>query len=1350
MKSFFTKLGVLLVAASFVAVGCHDYAEDIREVNDKLEASVSEINVSTDALESEIEGLASQHAADKAAAEKALADLKTALQGEIDSDVAAAKEALELAYKAADQLVTSGYQNADAALKAELLQAVNDANAAATEALNSLDAAYKAADVALAEAYKAADVEINKSIAALQGSMSTEIARVEGLISEVSAKVTFFEAAYKNADEILDGKIAALAADLKALDEAYKAADANIEAAYKAADKGLQASIDANSNAIAKLEIAVGELQDSTAKNAAAIEALAAVLEAKAIELQGQIDVNKAGVATNAADIDLLEAADVVLQANIDAAKAAAEKALSDYAAAAADLFATQQAVSELETNLSDLIKANADAIVAEKDARVAAVAAVEKALAETQAALEKADSLNKAELEAKIKKVMDDLTSTINSTKTDLQGKIDAEKSARETAVSTINGQISALDLRIQALENLNIKDRLAAVESLADSSQKTIVELVAAVANLEMIYDKVWSRIQSIVFVPKYADGKATINYASVYDGQRLLENVDYRSVLTYKVCPDTLAEALAKAKESLSFDVLDVKTRGNSSAVINIVEAVGNNEDGTLTLTVEPRGLAKDFYKNSNNMSHSAALIVDNGNDFISSEYTNFYPTCAEKVYFSLYSSSNVDIRGKLTDAAPVESITYSNDSTTVDILKNHYVGFYTEKDPQVKTLDQMQEAGYALEYAPAEVYYHYYLMDIDIDEIITEVTKDDVPYFNAALENGLVTVGLKSDLPTTSVGAAINPVYKYDIYGVDVEAGSIVQIVKEQRVFNLGAQTVNWTYLLDAVHDAYLFANPGASATYTRKFQIPASQIKLDNVLNEKYSDVIASTLKSLTVNGNASTAAVFGYDETTGNATLQFDGFEWGEEYNVVAKYDTGSAVVKVLFSFNTVDRGRDPITITTAPTVSTTEKPLIYVKDMKITPSTYVYSFGDQLYDALGSNIAGIEKADYLADNFNNAEHAHVGVLNTLYDNSKTPAVKLKDDEGSDNWKTRIQFIYGNDESGNPIYDFTFGYYYNSFVGTGNFIYTDVKYVKEFYTWYGQKFTIEHVLDIDLPKFNFLHTSYFVSANADNSGYYSKVAGAYSPDIASADVESFSVVDIEMDKAFYVVNDKNEIIPVSQFPEYGITTEFSLEGTFDGVNITNNTLSYYSAIESVPVHGRLFISNSNGIGRVEIPTSFGEGGKYANYIVKKYDPIGSLTVTQDIVPFDVLDKKVYEVNPLEYFVLKDSRNEVEYYDLIVDGAFLVGVSGEKDGYVGDVTAIYDLKVNYSEVTIPAEYVNILSFKDGILRLDNTAQLRLFEDLDIPVTLNISNTWGSRRKTVTIRFKKNYFGEPVTE
>lgn len=1479
MKSLFSKLSVLLLAAGFAVVGCQDFAEDIRQVEEKLDQNTGELTLSTDNLEKEIDALEAQQKADKEAADKALASLKATLQGEIDADVQAASNALTAAFATAEAALRADFAAADAQQKEDLVKQINDAKAAATAAITNLEAAYIKADNDIKAAYAAEDVKLNNSILALQGQLEAKVAELNGKLTNLETKIDAVESACEKANEATKAE---LNAKLDKLESDYKAADAQqkedllkeinkvqaalteaderltkavgdlatelatakaaleadikaVEAAFKAADAELQKQITENAELIADLQEADINLQAAIDKNAddikaeadaraKALEALTNKHIADVADLQGQIDVNEAAIdaekkarealegefdqhvidaakaladakaelekkdaelqaaidknaadivdlqgevvklqgradaleawqaeaklalanhegriAQNEADIKLLEAADVALQKNIDAAIEKAENELAAFEQLVADTYATKKELNDglnnLEIKLTDAINAVDDKVGVLTKKVNDYITATNKTLAELIQAdidINNLIATTKTELEEAIKDgddavlaalatAKEELNNALADAKDKLEGLIEDEEEARKAAITALE---TALNTKIDGVQTQVTANAtaLAALETRVKTAEDNITSLATRLGVVEGQVNDLLARIQKMVYLPDYSDGKVTIEYAKI--GTTVIES---RSELKYKVYPAAAAKDVADAAEYLKFDVVGVKTRAGNPA-LNIVSAVADDK-GVITFTVEPRDLADAFYAGTE--SYSAALVLENGNDSYSTEYANLLATTTpETITVDLYNSAKEVISAKVTDAAPVQEIAYLNDQVVKTILPGHYVGFTV--GTEILTVDKMVEAGYDVEVPAAVVSYDYYTMNDDnsINTASDEATAGK--YFAPSIVDGVVNVSLAANNATLAVGFGINPTYTYSLYGSTLEAGSIVQIVKETRTFTLAAKTATWDYALDAAADAYNYNNTLPSATYNRTFTVPASEITIDNVLSQSYADVVASAPIKVFVNQvdvTGSSPVVFGVDGE--NATVTYTDFAWGTTYEIEAKYDTGATIVSIFFTFNTVDRKREPIIVETDPTVSTTEKPLVYKKDMVIAQGTYNVPFGEKLFEELeaAGNIAGIEKEAYLTDVFNNSK-PYYEILNSFYNNAVDPVAFLKNDAGADTWSTRL-VIDG------ATCEFTFGYSYKSFTE----VITNLKYVREFTTWYGQKFVLEHVLTIDLPKYDFAHTSYYVKANADNTGWYSKVMGQYTPSITATNVSAFSVANVDMDMAFNVVDKTTAtptIIPAAELATYGLVTEFELESTIPGITIVDNEISYLSPEAQIGATGKLCIENTDG-SRLYLPTSFDD--TYANYVVKKYDPIGALTVTEN-PEVDVVDAKVYNINVLEFYKLMDNRNETPVWDLIVDGAFLNG--NGTNGYDGLVTTIYGLSVDYAAVTVPAEYAGVITFDGaGTLSFDNSGQLTLFEDVIIPVTLKINYTWGSREGTINVKFKKNF-------
>ena len=886
MKSFFSKLSVLLFIAGFVAVGCQDYAEDIRELNDKVDKNMADVTVSTDALDDVIEDLQAQQAADKAAAENALAALETKLNGTNDA-FAEAKKALEDAYKAADELVVLGYQNADATLLNELNQKFNQAMSAVDAAKSELTSAYKDADKAIEDAYKAADVEINKAIAALDTKLQTEVARVENIANTVDAKFKGFEEAYKSADAALDKKIVDLRTELLDADGLLQIAIMTVDAAYREADEAINARIDAVELLIADLQQADKDLQQAIDKNAEDIAAeaearlnaikaltdvhnqdkvdlLAAIaensaaitaeetarkeaddklqdnidaanaaleaaktalqqaidtnadnidaLEARVDALESwktaaeqQIDANKANIAKLETDLGILDAAykaaDELLQKSIDDTNAA----LDAFKKTVEDTYATKEAltnlentvttevnklntkIDDLETSLTALITANATAIINETNARIAAVKGVEDALAAAKKTLEDADSANKAELEGKITAAKQELLTSIDTAKQELQNAINDEKDAREAAITTVNGLISDLGLEVEALKNTfdGLDTRLTTLETWKTTAEQQIDDLAKAhgvlvgrVDKLEVLVDSLFNQIQSVVYKPTHANGKARIDYAKL-EGAFLEGN----SVITYKVYPKNLVETIVDAfKENLltlEYEVESV-TKAGDPASLTVVSVEKGTKDGDLAVTVKAANLGEDFYNDLT--SYSAALVLNYGAENFSTEYTNLVPAGTPTTYtFDLY----------VGDAA------YTPEHQEVE---------YPATNPAKWTKTVLQGLNVKFsdgtnKYSPEQFFAIYPLAEALYEVGKPVPTNTDNLFIPGEDENGYVTAYLdETKVASTNVTKTFEVVYPFTFNGTTKSANGTIEIVGFPWTMQLDKNDAGVTYPL----------------------------------------------------------------------------------------------------------------------------------------------------------------------------------------------------------------------------------------------------------------------------------------------------------------------------------------------------------------------------------------------------------------------------------------------------------------------------------------------------------------------------------------------------------------------
>ena len=353
MKSFISKLSVLLFAAMFAVVGCQDYAEDIRQLNNKHNEDLSGINALIAELQSEIADL------EKIAATHATKDELNALKEQLQGDIAAAKKAIEDAYKAADQALAQAHAADIQALQAELL---------------------------------AAKTQIETAIQGLQ----TTITNLNALITEVDqdlealtkyvqedlqATITTLENTLKAADLANQEAIAKVAADLLTAKTELAAKDAAIEASLNAAIDRITENETKIAEALQRLTAAEANIQaneDAAADNTEAIAALKSAYEIKVAELVASIEEKAAAIV---AEQNARIAADNELKSLYTAADAALKSELKNLITANTNKIATCEAdIATLKTTVTELVN-KVNALLADVEANKQSITAMGAAI---------------------------------------------------------------------------------------------------------------------------------------------------------------------------------------------------------------------------------------------------------------------------------------------------------------------------------------------------------------------------------------------------------------------------------------------------------------------------------------------------------------------------------------------------------------------------------------------------------------------------------------------------------------------------------------------------------------------------------------------------------------------------------------------------------------------------------------------------------------------------------------------------------------------------------------------------------------------------------------------------------
>ena len=599
----------------------------------------------------------------------------------------------------------------------KLQDAINSLNSSVYDLQNSLAAAkgeitkLQSAEEALTS--RVADLESAK--AALEktvgdhtsqiAAIDTDIANLKKDITALQTKDTELQAAI---DEI-NGKITTINGKIADL-ESKKADKTWVEENYATIKMVQDADADLQSQ-ITKLGTTVSDIKSDLAQ-----------AQKDIVALQTAVSTNTTNIATNTSDIAALKTALNTAKDNIsalqsdmsqvkidlkkaqDTADSALEKAnnalseIDTIKEALKSIYTKQEVdkiVADLKeeldgkiTKLTDRVKLNEDNIAAlQSDMKKAqdAIAANAGDIAVLKAQVS-ADSAAIVALQAAMKKAQDDIT-TLQATK------VDVDKYVKDSAAFKKN--IDAVDtLLAQTIRAYQAADAALdqKIDDLAEATQKaldakvdttTFNEFAATVTewynSLSESIDVLFARIQSLTYVPEYADGKDRVPFAVLMpsgvigntpsviypggdyyqieypeDSNIAIEKLDTLKYRIYGEDPAEIIDALlavygedadetADASEEeedladmLAFDVVRVapNTRANlDGAELEIVSMYRDELDDeydVVSIVVAPHNLSDNFYLGGS-VSWSVSLVYtdDARSNQIASCYVNLVP-------------------------------------------------------------------------------------------------------------------------------------------------------------------------------------------------------------------------------------------------------------------------------------------------------------------------------------------------------------------------------------------------------------------------------------------------------------------------------------------------------------------------------------------------------------------------------------------------------------------------------------------------------------------------------------------------------------------------------------------------
>ncbi len=1155
--------------------------------------------------------------------------------------------------------------------------------------------------------------DYDEDIRKVNDDLTSSVASLEKTISDLETKLKSEYALKSEVDQFksdleksINDKIADVNTSIAALDQAVKQNAEDIKKAVSDAQK-----------AVAEANAAIKNLQDTKADKTE-VDKMKKDLEAKITALEDALGTLGDSVEENKNDIARIDVALTALNATVDGIakrldvlETSVEQNTKDIAALLADCKELKNRMDKAEND----IEANRQAIEAEVQARILAITALQATVdaryAEYQAHVE---AYNKkiAELEqedADLRDAIDQLNKLV-ADHSDAIDALQAEDSRLAGLIDDLQGEIDALQVVIKRIDG-EIENITGNIDSI-DSRLKKIEDILK-------------NRVQSLVYVPDYNDGKATVNVLNIgtADEPAYIEGT---STLTYKVNPSELASVLAQGTDVFSFDVIGVKTRA-AAPEINIIGAKADDTKGTITFTVETRNFVDEFYSGpkSGTQSYSAALVLkkDENYDNISSEYTNLVPA-VEAAEMKIYDRNDKDITGMLCAEEILEFPYTKRDSLVA--LEGHKLVFVI--GGKVIEQSEMEENGYDVEVLSG-IATEYFPAEAEASFVIDE--DKNAPY---------ATVSLSKGVGKENVGESAIVLYKYTCKGVTAVTSVPCEIIKERAEITIVKKAeLNWNYSYDAETDAKLLN--GEDASYARTgFRIAKDEFSFVNVPAD--ADLAAIITGAVAVSPEAE--ASFSCEAKSGDILVDFSGFEWGKTYTLTGKYDTESIELIVKVEIQTIDRNRKPVTVNIDSTVVT------YAKDFELAKGEKLYSL-NPLFSALteGKNlgVSEIPAIKYFDD-----------ILSAYYDAEKNKntvdATYGAPAQPTDGMFTVLGFAFNSEDgiADEDKFAITPGFTYRSF--PNKTIKPEVLYTKNFTTWYGQEITITHKLKFEYPIYNFQHSR--ITVAQDNAGvYFTQVLPLYEPNAESAAVSQFSMDNVTMTKEFNIVDGDLTILDDEAIVEAGLVAEYEILGTAGaGIVMNDNVLTYNGKDDVVRVRGNLFLVSENGA-RMQLPTSFDEGQAYATYYVKKYDPIGQVEVMLkdelggNIAITNAVD---YKFNILDYIILKDNRPfGNKSYDLITkstsedaaDAHWTIGDGMNGFAAGSDVKDIYGLAIAYTmDVNkIPVEYRKYITFDEntGILTFLASGMSRLQTVLPVDIKFNVEYTWGTREVTIPFRF-----------
>lgn len=529
------------------------------------------------------------------------------------------------------------------------------------------------------ESALANDADLKKELRAFEEQVNDMLGKLENKVNDLEKQTAELENAIKalqdahaTLTEQLQNKLTNIDNALAEIDEAHKDDVKALQNAHALLSAQLEEALGRINGQIEDLEEAVADNKKAIEKNGASIEANTELINKNAGEI---VETNLVITDLKAAFEAYKKTTDVQLKMLLDNDSALGESIASHFNKAMGELNKTNESLAKTQEALN---------------AAVGRIDALEEAF-------EAFEALAKEKFEALVAKDFE------------LEREIETQTDLLYTAIKHLSLNVS------------NNANAIAQLNKAVDAANKLI-------SDLRVDVDALLARVQSMVYVPEWDDHKAPIGYSELMinaAGTTTREPVYVmkESVLRYRVhavagesdveAANDIAELYAENPAAFDYHVEAVKTRAAEADLeIRNIQAgsqIKNADPKFVYVTVVAKNFDKTFFSGQATKGYSASLILSDGNNNRSTEYTNLF---ADKKgdYISAYL---VNKDGKdwasVFDAEGYFYLPYDDTKTTIEPFKGAYVQF--DLDGTKYTEAELKAQGYVFSVThDGGIYYH----------------------------------------------------------------------------------------------------------------------------------------------------------------------------------------------------------------------------------------------------------------------------------------------------------------------------------------------------------------------------------------------------------------------------------------------------------------------------------------------------------------------------------------------------------------------------------------------------------------------------------------------------------------